>query len=71
MQKELDEARLFSVVCSDRTRSKGQNLEHSKICTNMQKSLYYRLSDREWNRLPREAVESPLEIFKNHLDIYL
>ena len=24
-----------------------------------------------WNRLPREVVESPLEIFKAHLNAYL
>ena len=39
-QRQMDVARLFSVVCSDRTRSNGLELEHRKFCTNIQKNFF-------------------------------
>ena len=35
------EARIFPVVCSGRTRSCGQKLEHRKVYTNMQVELIW------------------------------
>jgi len=47
-------------------------LEHRKFCTNMQKNFLTVMLTDHWNRLPREAVESPsLQIFKTCLDAYL
>jgi len=64
----MDEARLFSVVCSDRIRSNGLKLEQRNFCTNMWKNFTVRLTDH-WDRLPREAVElSSMEVFKRCLD---
>ena len=69
---QMDEARLFSIVCSDRTRSNGLNLEHWKIHTNMWNILFMIKVTQHWNRLPRQVVESPsMEIFKTCLDAYL
>jgi len=65
-------ARLFSVVCSSRTRGSGHKLEQGKFHTNMRKNIFTVRVTKHWNRLPREAVESPsMEIFKTHLDICL
>ena len=67
----MDEARLFLVVCSDRTRSNGLKLEHRKFCTNRWKNFMVRVT-KHWNRLPREVVECPsMEIFKTWLDACL
>ena len=68
--RQMDESRLFSVVCSNRTRSNGLKLELRMFCTNMQKNFFMVRVRNCWN--PREVVESPsVEIFKTHLDAYL
>ena len=48
-----------------------QLLQLIRVQQYMQKSFKVRLMEH-WNRLPREAVESPsVEIFKTRLDAYL
>jgi len=44
---------------------------HRKFRLNMRKNLFTLRVTEPWNRLPREVVESPLEIFKTHLDTVL
>ena len=66
----MDEARLFSVLCSDRTWS--LKLERRKFHINTQKNFFMIRVMEHWNRLPREIVEYPsMEIFKTHLDACL
>jgi len=67
----MDEARLFSVVHSNRTWSNGLKLRHRKLHTNIWKNFTVRVTEH-WTRLPREVVGSPsVEIFKTCLDTYL
>jgi len=60
----MDRARLFFLVPSDRKRGNKHKQEHRKFHTN-ERELYF------YNKLPREAVESPFLIFKTHLDTLL
>jgi len=71
-RSEVDGARLFSVVCSYRTRSKGQKLQHRKFHANTKKNSFTVRVTKHWNRMPWVVVESPsLEVFNISLDAYL
>lgn len=62
-------AKLFSVVPSDGTRGKGDEMVHRKYF------LFFFFTvgvTKHWSSLLREVVESlPFEIFKRHLDMVL
>ena len=69
--RQIDEARLFLVLCSNRIRGNGLKLEHRKFHTNKWKNFFTVKVTEHWNRLSQEVVESPsMEIFKTHLGAY-
>ena len=71
VERQREEARLFSAVRGDRKRGNGLKLKHRKGCTNVRKNFTVRVMEHR-HRLHRGVVESPfLEIFKTHLDAYL
>ena len=57
----MDEARLFSVVHSERTSSNDLKLEHRKFHTCMWKKLIMVKVTEYQNRLPREVVNNSIE----------
>ena len=59
------EARLFSVVPSARTRGINRN---TRFCLNIRKHFTVQAMEH-WFMLHRDAVGSPLEVFKSHLDV--
>lgn len=63
----MDEARLFSMVCTTRTRSNGLKCEHWKFHTNTWNFFTVRVMEH-WYRLPRGCGISSLEVSKNCLD---
>ena len=70
--KQMDVARLFSVVYSGTARRNGLKLEHGKFHTNMWNKCFTARVTEHWNRLSREVVEAPsMEIFKTtaHLPV--
>ena len=70
-ERQMDEAMLFSMVHTSRTRSNGLKLEHRKFHTKLQNFFTLRVMEHG-NKVPREAVEFPsLEIIKAHLEAYL
>ena len=61
--------RVFTRVCSDRTRSNGFKLKEGKFRLDRRKKFFTMSVVRHWNKLSRDAMASPsMKVFKARLD---
>ena len=60
----------FQQYVTIREGENGHKLKHRNFCTNVRKNFFTLRVMEHGNRLPREVVDSPLEIFKTCMDAY-